>query len=91
MRRTPAWVPVALVLVAGCGGGSDSSNGGGGGNGASNTQSPGDSQYLDPFQRCLSPRAVKEQVFQVVARVKDPERQQREIRAVRERACKSQP
>jgi hypothetical protein len=87
MRWTLAWVPVALVLIAGCGGGSESSNGGGDDVGPSNPQSPGDSQYLDPFQRCLSPRQVREQVFRVVARAQSPKRQRREIRAVRDRAC----
>jgi hypothetical protein len=85
MRRTLASVVVAVVLIAGCGGsdtgGSDSSSG----------PSAGDTQYIDPFQKgggaCLSKREVQRKIFSIASRVQTPERKQREIQAVRDRAC----
>ena len=96
MRRTLASVVVGLVLVAGCGGGSDDSNSGGEGSGGSDSsggQSAGDKQYIDPFQdsagsgACLSKKQVQEKVFRIAARVKNEDRKQKAIKAVRERAC----
>jgi outer membrane murein-binding lipoprotein Lpp len=96
MRRTLAWVVVAVVLIAGCGGGSDRSKSGGGGSGGSDSSSAsaGDRQYIDPFQSsaggvvCLSKRQVQQKIDRIASRVQNPERKQRAIQAVRDRpAC----
>ena len=84
MRRTPAWVAVAVVLIAGCGGGSDS-----GGSGSPSESSAGDTQYIDPFQNgpCLSKREVQQKIFRIASEVQDSKRKEKAIAAVRDRAC----
>jgi outer membrane murein-binding lipoprotein Lpp len=83
MRRTLAWVVVAVVLIAGCGGGSDSK-----GSASSSEPSAGDTQYIDPFQNpCLSRREVRQKIDRIASEIQNSERKQRAIRAVRHRAC----
>jgi hypothetical protein len=88
MRRTLAWVVVAVVLISGCGGGSDTGRGGS----DSSDQSAGDRQYIDPFQQdgggaCLSQVEVQEVIDRIASRLRNSERKQRAIQAVRHRAC----
>jgi hypothetical protein len=89
MRRTLAWVVVAVVLISGCGGGSDTGRGGS----DSSDPSAGDTQYIDPFQQsddggaCLSQAEVQQAIDRIASRVRSSERKQRAIRAVRHRAC----
>jgi hypothetical protein len=88
MRRTLAWVVVAVVLIAGCGGGSDSSDSGG--SKSTGDASAGDTQYIDPFQRssvCLSKREVKQRIARFASQGQDPARTLKAIKAVRDRAC----
>ena len=84
MRRTLAWVVVAVVLIAGCGGGSDS-----GGSESKSEPSAGDTQYIDPFQNgpCLSKREVQQKIFRIASEVQDSKRKEKAIAAVRDRAC----
>ena len=85
MRRTLAWVVVAVVLIAGCGGGSDS-----GGSESKSEPSAGDTQYIDPFQQssvCLSKHEVKQRIARFASQGQDPERTLKAIKAVRDRAC----
>ena len=87
MRRTLAWVVVAVVLIAGCGGGSDNSDSGG--SKSTGEASAGDTQYIDPFQNgpCLSKREVQQKIFRIASEVQDSKRKEKAIAAVRDRAC----
>jgi hypothetical protein len=86
MRKTPVWIVVAGVLLAGCGGGSDSSNSG---DSHSSGGSAGDAQYIDPFAKkaCLSMRDVHQKIDRIASQVQNPERKQKAIHAVRDHAC----